>query len=68
MKNIKLWFKRKFGVFTYKDIKQLNLTFVCNIYGDYINIINCRSIWEDKKGRKYRCHSLYIPKNLQEQL
>lgn len=55
---IKFWFKKEFGVLTIDECKKLNLTHCHNIYGDYINHINCRSIWRDEKGKSYRCESL----------
>lgn len=56
--NIKLWFKKEFGILTIEECKNLNLSFCHNIYGDEINHINCRSIWRGEKGKSYRCHSL----------
>ena len=59
IRNIFLWFKKKFGVLTIDECKNLQLTFCHNIYGDSINHFNCRSIWRNNKGKSYRCQSLY---------
>jgi hypothetical protein len=48
------WYLRTFCVISNKRIKGLNLKHVRNIHGDEINMINCRSIWVDNKGRTYR--------------
>ena len=47
-------FIRLFSVITEEKVMELNLIPLRNIYGDYINYLNCRSIWCDNKGRKYR--------------
>ncbi len=54
-----MWYARWFKVITNEQAKELGLVHVRNIYGDEINKINCRSIWEDAKGRKYRVELLY---------
>ena len=36
-----------------------DLQFGCNVYGDGINLWNCRSFWKDKFGFLYRCAELY---------
>lgn len=52
------WFKKEFSVLTIEECKSLNLEWCHNIYGDYINHINCRSIWRDKNNKSFRCCSL----------
>ena len=42
-----------------EDAKSLNLKFKQNIYGDLINLMNCRSIWIDNKNREYFIENLY---------
>lgn len=56
---IKLFYYRTFKVIPFGKAHDLGLTFKCNIYGDLINKINCRSIWIDSKGREYRVEGLY---------
>lgn len=56
--NIRLWFKKEFGILTIEECKKLDLTHCHNIYGDRINHLNCRSIWRNEKGKSFRCHSL----------
>lgn len=58
MNRIKLWHERVFTIISNQRAKELGLTFIRNIHGDEINHINCRSIWEDKRGRKYRVKNL----------
>lgn len=55
--NIIEWFKRKFTILTTEECKELKLRFVHNVYGDSINYLNCRSVWQDEKGRIYKCKS-----------
>ena len=59
MKGLKLWYTRTFLVINIDYAKKLGLEHVRNIYGDEINHINCRSIWQDNKGRTYRVHELF---------
>jgi len=56
---IKLWWISNFKVITITKAKELGLTWGRNVYGDEINHINCRSIWLDKKGRRYRVNMLF---------
>lgn len=56
---IKFWFKKEFGILTIDECEKLGLIHCHNVYGDFINRMNCRSIWRDKKGKSYRCCSLY---------
>lgn len=55
---MKNWWLRNFRVISNKKAAELNLVLHRNIYGDEINRLNCRSIWEDKKGRAYRVRNL----------
>lgn len=50
---------RYFYKLSIEDAKVLKLKFKQNIYGDLINLIDCRSIWVDSKNREY-----FIKKNL----
>lgn len=58
MSKIKLWWLRTFCVITTEKAKSLGLSPKYNIYGDYINKLNCRSIWKDNKDKEYRVHEL----------
>ena len=51
---IYLWWISSFKVITIDQAKDLGLKWERNVYGDEINHINCRSIWTDWRGRKYR--------------
>ena len=55
---MKNWLLRTFYVISNEKARELNLTHHENIYGDLINLINCRSIWKDSKGRRYRVRHL----------
>lgn len=59
MRELKLRWYRWFAVLPIEATKELNLTFVHNVYGDAINYLNCRSIWKDNKNRLYRVENLY---------
>jgi len=52
------WYLRTFCVITIEKAKSMNLRHVENIHGDQINLLNCRSIWQDSKDRTYRIQSL----------
>jgi hypothetical protein len=54
MKELKLFCYRTFKVLTKAQALELDLEFRYNLYGDAINLWNCRSIWKDHKGRIYR--------------
>lgn len=54
MEAIKMWYARWFKVITIEQAKKWELAHIRNIYGDGINIYNCRSIWCDNEGRYYR--------------
>lgn len=56
---IKYWFKKELGVLSIEECKRLNLDFYCNVYGDPINMFNCRSFWRDKNFKNYSCRELY---------
>jgi hypothetical protein len=58
IKVLYLWYVRNFKVITIKKANELGLKWYCNIYGDEINKLNCRSIFIDKKGRNYRVKEL----------
>jgi hypothetical protein len=54
MKELKLFYYRNFKVLTKAQALEFDLDFRYNLYGDEINLWNCRSIWKDHKGRIYR--------------
>ena len=58
MNKIIMWFIRTFTVLPNEKAKALGLKHKCNIYGDLINKLNCRSIWIDEKGNEYRVEHL----------
>jgi len=58
IQDIQNWWLRCFCVISIEKAKELGLNFLCNIYGDTINRINCRSLFTDKKGIIYRVDSL----------
>lgn len=60
--NVKTWFKRNFCILSIEECKEMNLIPSFNLYGDAINMFNCRSFWKDEKGKLYRCKDL-IPIN-----
>ena len=60
---IQNWFLRNFKVITLEKALELKLKHECNIYGDQINFLNCRSIWSDEKDRTYRVKVLFICDN-----
>jgi hypothetical protein len=64
---IKYIFYYKFKIIrTIEQAKEMKLTLSHNVYGDFINRYNCRSIWKDKYGLEYRCaeyHSKFNPKS-----
>lgn len=55
---MKKFFIRIFTIISIEKAYEYNLTFVTNVYGDEINIINCRSLWIDGNGRYYRIKQL----------
>lgn len=61
MIKLKMWYARWFQVIDIQTARKWNLTHFGNVYGDMINRFNCRSIWEDSKGRQYRIKQLYQP-------
>lgn len=61
MKRIKYWFRSLKHVKTVKDAQKMKLKFQFNMYGDPINIYNCRSVWSDEYDNLYRCQELFNP-------
>ncbi|MBA3985003.1 MAG: hypothetical protein H0X63_00115 [Flavobacteriales bacterium] len=53
-----MWYARNFQVINIELTKEWNLKWYRNVFGDEINQINCRSLWSDKNGRKYRVELL----------
>jgi hypothetical protein len=60
LSKIKAWWVSNYCIISLDDAKEMNLEFVTNIYGDRINVLNCRSIWVDNKQNPYRCGELYM--------
>ena len=58
MNKFNMWLIRNFSVITREKALELGLRWCENIHGDEINMIGCRSIWQDYKGRFYRIQSL----------
>lgn len=58
MKRFKRWIARNFRVITIAEAQELGLGFHHNVHGDMINLIGCRSLWIDEKGRPYRIGEL----------
>jgi hypothetical protein len=58
MKRILCWFRSFKTLETVKEAQDLELHFRRNIFGDEINHINCRSLWNDKYWNMYRCNEL----------
>lgn len=59
MKEIRNWWLRTFKVISTDVAIKVGLQPYDNIYGDLSNYLNCRSIWIDKKGRRYRVYELF---------
>jgi hypothetical protein len=59
MNSIKIWWLRGFCVISNQQAKELGLKHMCNIYGDEINKLECRSLWQDEKERVYRVKNLH---------
>jgi hypothetical protein len=55
---IKRWWTHRYKVIHREEAIKMGLKFHSNIYGDLINMYDCRSLWEDDKGRRYRVHEL----------
>ena len=52
---LKMWWIRFFCVIpTTQDAIKLGLTYSMDVLSDSINLMNCRSLWLDSKGRCYR--------------
>ena len=45
---------------TCNDAKERGLQFDNNVYGDAINMWNCRSFWYDEFNYRYRCAKLHV--------
>jgi len=52
------WWISTFNVISAEKAIQMELIPIRNVYGDEINLINCRSIWKNKKGNTYRVREL----------
>ena len=61
---IYLWWIRTFKVISNEMAKELGLKWYRNVFGDEINLLNCRSLWIDKRGHRYRVSELHMfPEN-----
>jgi hypothetical protein len=60
---------RTFCIISNDKAVELNLHHIENVHGDRINHLNCRSIWEDLNGGRYRVKSLHLPtiKNIRKE-
>ena len=58
MKKIKFWFRSFKHIKTIKNAQEIGLEWQFNVYGDNINLWNCRSVWCDEFGFLYRCQEL----------
>ena len=59
MKKIKYWFRSLKRIKTVKNAQDMNLEWQFNVYGDVVNMWNCRSIWCDEFGFLYKCKELF---------
>ena len=59
IRKIQLWWYRIFKILSTERANVLKLTWSYNVHGDYINRLNCRSIWKDSNGNEYRVKELY---------
>lgn len=55
---LKMWYARNFKVISAQQALRWKLEFDRGVYGDEINLLNCRSIWRDAKNRTYRVQEL----------
>lgn len=56
---IKLWYYRNFNIIlTEHQALQLDLKWYCNVYGDNINHLNCRSVYIDEQRNFYKIQTL----------
>lgn len=60
MQKLKRWYARNFLILSVKQAQELGLTYEENLYGDSINLFNCRSLWVDEKDNFYRVNRLYL--------
>lgn len=58
--SIKLSWLSGFHILSYKQVLKYKLVHICNVYGDAINLLNCRSLWTNNKGLFFRCEDLFI--------
>ena len=65
MRTLYLWYKRTFCLLKEKEAIALKLRFYRNVFGDEINKLDCRSIWTDTNGNRYRVEELFT--NLKQQ-
>ena len=57
-KFLRAWARKKKGL-SIEDTISLNLNWNSNVHGDFIIMMNCRSIWTDEFGFYYHCDNLY---------
>lgn len=58
MKRKLILFWSSFFTLSSKQCQKLGLSFQCNVHGDLINLLGCRSVWTDEHGNEYRCSEL----------
>jgi len=63
MRRIYLWFIRPFKKFDIQFALDNNLKHRFNVYGDMINLLNCRSVWSDKNDNWYYVEQLHVQEN-----
>lgn len=51
-------YRQLFVIIHIEEAKSRNFYFIRNVHGDEINAINCRSLWLDRKMRRWRVHEL----------
>lgn len=57
---LKVNFFYRFIIISSDKARLMNLEFYKNVYGDGINMHNCRSFWSDEYGFLYRCKDLNL--------
>jgi len=60
MKRIIYYFRSFKTLNTVAEAEKMKLYFRTNVYGDGINHLNCRSLWNDKYWNIYRCNELKL--------
>lgn len=58
--SFKLWHERVFRVISLERAAELELQWTTNVHGDSINLLGCRSLWHDARGRVYRVSDMRV--------